>query len=230
MSGYLERAIEQLKQFEGSVPWMYLDTAGKVTVGVGSMLPDARAAGRLRFLAGDRAATTEEIARDFARVSGLSKGKPAPFYRKTGGLRLTEETIDERLREVLEGFEGYLRSHIRDYDGLPDAAKMALLDMVYNLGPGRLFQEYPKLLAAVEARNWTGAAAASLRRGPGAARNAWTREQFLDAAKQIELQAEAALERTSPGWLPVLLAAITALLLVLRASGGTRRSGAGSPP
>ena len=53
MSGYLEQSIERLTQFEGSVPWMYLDTVGKVTVGVGSMLPDARAAGTLRFLIGE---------------------------------------------------------------------------------------------------------------------------------------------------------------------------------
>ena len=149
------------------------------------------------------------------------------FYRKTGGLRLTEETIHERLREVLEGFEGYLRSHLRGYDGLPDGVKIALLDMVYNLGPGRLFQEYPKLLAAVESRNWAAAAAASLRKGPSAARNAWTREQFLSAAKQIALQAEAALERNSPGWFPVLLASGAALILVLAAS---RRTGAGDGP
>jgi GH24 family phage-related lysozyme (muramidase) len=46
-----------LKQFEGCVPWMYRDTVGKVTVGVGLMLPDVRAAQALPFLAGERAAS-----------------------------------------------------------------------------------------------------------------------------------------------------------------------------
>ncbi len=94
--------------------------------------------------------------------------------------------------EVLEGFEGYLRDHVGGYDELPDGVKLALLDMVYNLGPGKLFQEYPKLLAAVAEGDWAKAAGACLRRGPGAARNVWTKEQFLGVAKQIAVQAEAA--------------------------------------
>ncbi len=222
--GYLEQAIERLKQFEGSVPWMYLDTVGKVTVGVGSMLPDARAAGSLPFLMVDRAATAEEIAKEFERVSAMAKGRAATFYRRSGGLILAEKAIDERLSEVLEGFEGYLRTHLGGYDGLPDGAKLALLDMVYNLGPGRFFQEYPKLLAAVAKGDWAKAAGACLRRGPGAARNVWTKEQFLAAAKRISVQAEAAMEESSSssesfwGWVPVLLGTGAALLAILAVS------------
>lgn len=142
------------------------------------MLPDARAAGSLPFLMVDRAATAEEIAKEFGRVSAMAKGRAATFYRRSGGLILAEKAIDERLSEVLEGFEGYLRTHLGGYDGLPDGAKLALLDMVYNLGPGRLFQEYPKLLAAVAKGDWAKAAGACLRRGPGAARNVWTKSSF----------------------------------------------------
>jgi len=46
-----------LKEFEGCVPWMYRDTVGKVTVGVGLMLPDAKTAQALPFLAGSEPAT-----------------------------------------------------------------------------------------------------------------------------------------------------------------------------
>lgn len=222
MSSYLDQAIERLKEFEGSVPWMYLDTIGKVTVGVGSMLPDSRAAGLIPFMVGERAATSEEIAAEFARVSALTKGKGAAFYRKKGGLRISEETIQGKLREVLEGFEGYLRSHIRGYEQLPDRAKLALLDMVYNLGPGKLFHEYPRLIAAVEKGDWAAAAAASLRRGPSAERNAWTKTQFQDAARQIAIDVEGAAKRISWGWVPVLVAAGAALLAVLGL--GRRRS------
>jgi len=38
---YLEQSLAKLKEFEGCVPWMYRDTVGKITVGVGLMLPDA---------------------------------------------------------------------------------------------------------------------------------------------------------------------------------------------
>ncbi len=229
MGSYLDEAIKRLKEFEGSVPWMYLDTVGRVTVGVGAMLPDARSASTLPFQAGDRVASLEEIAAEFGRVSGLTKGKAAGFYRKTGGLVLTQETIDGRLREVLEGFEGYLREHVRAYEGLPDAAKLALLDMVYNLGPGKLFREYPKLIAAVEQGDWGGAARASLRRGPSPARNSWTKEQFLAAAKRVAIQAEAAIERGAWKWVPVLVGAGAGLLAMWIAAGSLKpRAGAGA--
>ncbi|GAC1356949.1 MAG: hypothetical protein NVSMB3_03470 [Acidobacteriaceae bacterium] len=221
MVSYLQQAIERLKQFEGSVPWMYLDTVGKVTVGVGTMLPDAHAAATLPFLIGERAATEEEIAKEFARVSALGKGRASTFYRKAEGLRLAEKAIDERLGEVLEGFEGYLRTHIGGYEALPDGVKLALLDMVYNLGPGRLFQEYPKLLGAIARGDWAKAAAACLRRGPGPARNAWTKEQFRDAAKKISVQAEAAAKGLGWGWIPVLVGAGAALLALLAVTNGS---------
>ena len=67
---YLEQSLTKLKEFEGCVPWMYRDTAGKLTVGVGLMLPDARAAAALPYVIGTRAATPEEIAANPRSVTG----------------------------------------------------------------------------------------------------------------------------------------------------------------
>ena len=214
-STYLDESVRRLKQFEGSVEWMYLDTVGKVTVGVGLMLPNAQAAQALAFAAGERAATAEEIAAEFARVSGLKMGRAAKFYAKSGGLRLAAETIEQKLRDTLTGFEGYLRKHIRGYETLPDAAKIALLDMVYNLGPGKLFSEYPRLIAAVEAGDWKTAAAHSLRRGPATGRNDWTRQQFLAAAKQVQVDLEAATGSPVFAWIMGACAAFTFTVLAL---------------
>ena len=225
MSGYLDEAVSRLKEFEGSVPWMYLDTVGRVTVGVGSMLPDARMAGLLPFQVNERAATAEEISAEFARVSGMAKGRPAEFYRKRGGPRLGEDTIDTKLCEALEGSEGYLRAHLRGYDDVPVSGKLALLDMIYNLGPGRLFHEFPKFLDAIERRDWSEAAKFSVRRGPSAARNRWTRSQLLAAAGEIAVQAEAAIERLTWGWIPVLACAGAALWAVFAISPDVRERG-----
>jgi GH24 family phage-related lysozyme (muramidase) len=49
MPDTLTETLAALERFEGSIPWMYNDTAGKVTVGVGLMLPDAVAAAHLPF-------------------------------------------------------------------------------------------------------------------------------------------------------------------------------------
>jgi GH24 family phage-related lysozyme (muramidase) len=196
VANYLEQSLAKLKEFEGCVPWMYRDTVGKVTVGVGLMLPTASAAESLPFLLDGRAAATTEIAAEFARIDGMTIGRLPAFYRTATSLELSQETIDAKLSAVLQGFEADLRTQISNYDGLPDGVKMALLDMVYNLGPTGLFKGFPHLMAAVESGSWAQAAACCMRRGPSAERNAWTREQFLSAVvTTIKAEAEGWLTR-----------------------------------
>jgi GH24 family phage-related lysozyme (muramidase) len=185
MATYLEQSMAHLMVFEGSVPWMYLDTVGKVTVGVGLMLPDAAAACALPFLVDETPATEDEISDDFARVATMLPGKVPGIYRVPGGLELSAETIQDKLMTVLQGFDDDLRSYFAAYDAMPDPAKLALLDMIYNLGPAGLFDGYRALMKAVKAGQWTVAAAECRRHGPSAARNAWTRNEFLAAASQV---------------------------------------------
>jgi len=160
---------------------MYRDTVGKVTVGVGLMLPDAKAAQALPFIVGTRSATPEEIAAEYARVDAMPIGRASAFYKTPTSLLLTQQTIDAKLTSVLAGFEADLRAQFPHYDTLPDGVKMALLDMIYNLGPAGLFKGFPHLVAAIQTGAWTQAAEHCIRRGPGPARNDWTREQFLSA-------------------------------------------------
>jgi GH24 family phage-related lysozyme (muramidase) len=191
---YLEQSLTKLKEFEGCVPWMYRDTVGKVTVGVGLMLPDAKAAQALPFFLGARPATPEEIAAEYSRVDAMTLGRASSFYKIPTSLELTQQTIDAKLSSVLQGFEADLRTEFQHYDSLPDGIKMALLDMIYNLGPAGLFKGFPHLIAAVQTGSWAQAAEHCMRRGPGAARNNWTRQQFLSTVVgTIKAEAE--------GWL-----------------------------
>ena len=217
MATYLEQSLAKIKEFEGAIPWMYLDTVGKVTVGVGLMLTNEAAANALPFEVNGEPATAEVISSEFSRVSAMKKGLVAKSYSSKQGVTLSEETIDAKLRDTLEGFEGYLRSHLDGYDALPDAAKLALLDMVYNLGPGRLFAEYSHLIAAIERGDWKSAAQASMRRGPSAARNEWVKEQFLAAAARVDLKAEA--ESPSGSVLVGLICGLAAVVAAVILSG-----------
>ena len=106
MATYLEQSLAKLKEFEGCVPWMYRDTVGKVTVGVGLMLPDAKAAEALPFVIGTRAATPEEIAAEYARVDAMAMGRASAFYKTPTSLELTQQTIDAKLSSVLAGIRG----------------------------------------------------------------------------------------------------------------------------
>lgn len=192
---YLEQSLEKLKEFEGCVPWMYRDTVGKVTVGVGLMLPDAQAAQALPFLLNNRPATPEEIAAEYARVDAMTLGKAAAFYKIPASLELSQQTIDARLLSVLQAFEADLRAEFPRYDVFPDAIKMALLDMIYNLGPAGLFHGFPHLVDAVQSGNWSLAADHCTRRGPAPARNDWTKQQFLSVVGAMKAEAETWLTR-----------------------------------
>jgi GH24 family phage-related lysozyme (muramidase) len=195
---YLEQSLAKLKEFEGCVSWMYRDTVGKVTVGVGLMLPDAKAAQALPFVLGARPATPDEIATEYARVDAMPMGRASAFYKTPASVELTQQTIDAKLSAVLAGFEADLRAEFAHYDTLPDGVKMALLDMIYNLGPAGLFKGFPHLVVAVQTGAWAQAAERCMRRGPSAARNAWTREQFLSAVVgTIKAEAEGWLIRMS---------------------------------
>jgi len=202
MPAYFDQSLTQLKSFEGCVPWMYRDSVGKATVGVGLMLPDAAAACALPFQTADGgAATAEQIGAEYARVEALAMGKLPSFYRAAGSLELPETTIDEKLSAVLTSFEATLRAKLTGYDALPDGVKMALLDMAYNLGPTGLLEGYPRMIHAVETGAWALAASECARGGINAARNAWTRQQMMSAVVGA-IQAEAeAVEKEAEGWL-----------------------------
>src|SRR5258707_7494624 len=126
----------------------------------------------------------------------MAMGRDSDFYKTPTSLVLTQQTIDATLSSVLAGFEAALRGQFPHYAALPDGIKMALLDMIYNLGPAGLFKGFPHLVAAIQTGAWKQAAEHCIRRGPSAARNAWTREQFLSAVVgTIKAEAEGWLRR-----------------------------------
>ncbi|MEI9977752.1 MAG: hypothetical protein WDN23_01905 [Edaphobacter sp.] len=185
---YLEQSLEKLKEFEGCVPWMYRDTAGKVTVGVGLRASPAIPAEQ----------SPRHPRRDRSRIRSRRRydhGKAAAFYKIPTSLELTQQTIDARLLAVLQGFEADLRAEFPTYDTFPDAIKLALLDMIYNLGATGLFHGFPHLVAAVKSGNWAQAADHCSRRGPAPTRNIWTKQQFLSVIGAIEAEAETLLTR-----------------------------------
>lgn len=173
---YLADSLAKIEQFEGRIPWLYLDSVGKVTCGVGFMLPDVAAAVVLPFQNGLVPATAAEITSEFCRVSVMKEGMAASVYR--GPLSLTTGFIDGKLMETVQTLDRGLRMRLLGYDALPDSWKLALLDMSFNLGLPGLFTKFPHFIQAIKDRNWQAAMAHCNRRGPSLQRNSWTRECF----------------------------------------------------
>lgn len=180
---YLDDSLARLEIFEGTVPWMYLDTRGFVTVGVGELLANAAKAETLAFVDPDGEPSTQgAILDEFNRVSALLPAKVAAFYRSPTSPVLPHSAIDTLLMNHLNFFDGQLAGRFPNYADFPDPAKLGLLDMIYNLGQVGLFQHFPHFMAAVDKQDWLNAAANCHRVGPSQERNDWTHQQFVAAA------------------------------------------------
>ena len=184
--------------FEGSIPHMYLDTRGYVTVGIGKMLPTPSAAQLIRFVrrGTQDLANVLEIQDAFLKVRGSIAGRPAASYRNLTDLDLAPGEADRLLNAELEKAEDRCRNLFGGWDKFPLPAQLALLDMVYNMGEGRaltaadrqagrrehgLFQ-FHKLRESVAKEDWAAASRDCHRVGIQKSRDTWTRDKFLEAA------------------------------------------------
>lgn len=179
----LEKIRTLIKQHEGSIPHMYLDTRGNVTVGVGLLLSAVEDAQQLPFVRRDTQApaSAEEIEADFNNIMSQKEGQLAQSYRQYTQLELTQEAIDELLDQRITEFQSGLQGAYQGFDGYPDTAKEALLDMTFNLGLSGLVNKFPKLRQAAEAGNWQICAQECKRRGISDERNQVTRTLFEQA-------------------------------------------------
>lgn len=139
---------------------MYLCTGNRVTVGIGHMIPSPEEAQKLKF--GEAAPSA--IAEEWRRVAAMGPGRMAMFYRRSGSPSMHDSEILRLFWSDIEAFRTNLKTIVKDYDTLPNSVQLALLDMIYTLGPGE-FSNYKRMLSAIKIRNWKNAAAECARGG-----------------------------------------------------------------
>lgn len=172
-------------EFEGTVKHMYLDSFGKITVGVGTMLASVAEAQELGFVvrATGVDATEEQIAADYAKVGGQVKNRIASSYKSD--LDLPQEQIDRVLKIRAERSAQQLAARYRGWDKYPVEVKRALIDMRYNMNNN--MDKFVNFQAAIEkaaqtnvGQDWKDAADESERRAPVSdVRNDWTSAMIL---------------------------------------------------
>lgn len=192
MSNYIDKAVEVITGFEGRVHWMYLDTVGVVTVGVGQALPTATSALAYPFQRPNAEfASREEILAEYESVKAMPRGKVAKAYRRSTSLLLADDAIDKILRNSIQvGVIDELRILFASFDSFPDPAKLALIDMAFNLGITKLRRGYPNFCGLVKQQLWQAASSRCHRIGPSDERNAWTANQLLLAGKEEDAVTE----------------------------------------
>jgi len=172
---YISRYLPICKQWEGCVPWFYLDTRGNVTVWVGFLVESALIAQSLTMYlpGGMTLATAQDKAQAWETVSAMQLGRLPASYEYSGAPIMLPSDGDALLMSKLDTLDAGLTEGIPGFENLPDAWKMALTDMAYNLGLHGLLGGYPKMLRAVQVGNGPLAAAECHRNGINDERNQW---------------------------------------------------------
>jgi GH24 family phage-related lysozyme (muramidase) len=191
--------IERLKGFEGYADHLYLDTEGKITVGVGLMYGSAEAlvASHITFRhkVSGKIASATEVKEEYRRVSKLAKSRSVSFYRNHGLLSADGADLQGRLvRRLAVAFtdamyfyntgkpvSGVKFEHFTD---LPTNVQLALMDMAFNLGRSKLCK-FQNLRAFLKQGDWQNAAKESHRRGIQSSRNEAIYQWIANQPKDI---------------------------------------------
>jgi GH24 family phage-related lysozyme (muramidase) len=181
------------REFEGDIPWLYLDTVGDVAIGIGHMIPDANAMSVVPLAAADgTSASDSEKRAAYLKVKAAQDkvGQAASVFQSLSPLRLAkggdqalfQGNFDELFAEAQKLFQNVAGG----FAAWPKEAQLATFDMAYNLGPDRLYKLFPTFREkGLAKRDYLECARQCTRGEIGQARNDWTKSQFEKAAKAV---------------------------------------------
>jgi GH24 family phage-related lysozyme (muramidase) len=177
----------KLENYEGRVENMYLDTRGNVTVGVGHLLSTADDAKQLAFKVAKTqlAATEKQIIDEFNTIKALPYGKKyiASWYKRSATLQLPDSAMDEITNQHISSFEGELKRiyGATEFSAYPKNVKLALFDMIFNLGMTSLKNTFLNFNKHIKANDYAKAAMECSRTGIQDERNVYVRNLLRTA-------------------------------------------------
>lgn len=179
----------RLEKYEGKVSHMYLDSNGYVTVGVGHLLSSVAEAQKLAFKTGkSMPASATDIKSDYESVKKQASNRLSSFYKNHTKLFLPDTEIDKLTNQHIDSFEKELKLIYSGFDTLPAEVKLALLDLIFNVGMTKLKNNWPTFNAAIKAKDWQKAADNSSRTSPiSAERNNYVKDLLEKAARAAKV-------------------------------------------
>ena len=180
------RLRSKLDDYEGTIAHMYLDSKGYVTVGIGHLITSVAEAQKLVFIVANtsKKASATEIRTDYDNVKKQTMNLLATAYKKHTTLKLTQLEIDKLTNNHIDTFYKELKRIYLSFDTYPAEVRMALYDMIFNLGMTNLKNSWPTFNKHIKALEWQKAANNSKRKAPiSAARNKYVKDQLEKAAK-----------------------------------------------
>lgn len=187
-------------QWEGYLPYMYLDALGYVTTGMGNLIDPIGAALVLPWgqnSDGSNPASQAQIAAAWNAVDSL---RTAPKGQKQGGpaatggqrfggyttLRLSKQAITDLVTSKLAQNEASVKPYYPSWDNWPADAQFAVMSMAWAMGTGfanpKSKAAFPQFDAAMNAGQFATASPLSHMRGVGIdKRNAANAAMLLNA-------------------------------------------------
>ncbi|MGF1724094.1 hypothetical protein [Photobacterium nomapromontoriensis] len=161
------KLIKKLEEYEGRYNHMYLDSNGYVTIGVGHLIKNIESAINLNFKRiSNEHAKRDEIKSDFDTLKKQSKGYKASYYKRFVKLTLSEADIDFLTNKHIITFEGELKRLFPEFKIYPTEVRLALFDIIFNVGMTDLNTKWPKFKKAIKDNDWATAAKESNRKSP----------------------------------------------------------------
>lgn len=181
-------------EHEGRLDWLYLDTRGLVTTGIGFLMDDGtgtapEACLSLGWTDQGRPATRAQIASAWRVVKARTDLAPRGgfAFRDVTSLRLPGQVIDALLRAKTLEFWSVLAAQLVNLETWPADAQLALLDMAWQLGPRFLGSKWPNFTAAAHASDFARCSEHCSVRQASAGRNGDRIRWFRNAAQVVEL-------------------------------------------
>ncbi len=152
---------------EGRKSYLYLDSEGYPTVGIGNYLPTVAAAQALKSWAhvDGRPATSDEIAAMYRSISAQPVGYRAEHYAGLSDLRISDEEIDSLWDRTFASFEAGLVRVFPAFESFSEGQQLGLFDLIYQAGEGGIKHGFPSMCRAINATppDWQRAAKESHR-------------------------------------------------------------------
>jgi len=186
---------KNLEKYEGRFEHLYLDTKGRVTVGVGHLVPNRHSMGALVFykIKNNKAITMTTLQEKLAEYDAIVK---LPWGQRYGAASFKPNTslvmqavhINQLLDRHIDSFHKELNNIYKksngypaDFDSFHSNVQLALFDMIFNLGASKIAKDFPSFDAAIKKGDWKRAAPETNRPDVSTARNQYVKQLLLSA-------------------------------------------------
>jgi len=182
----------KLTQYEGKFNHLYLDTKGKVTTGVGHLIPNKIAIASVALYKVKnnlpfQLASLHEKQTEYDKIAKLPWGQRygAASFKKHTTLVMKDADINLILDKHIDSFYKELsnifnkaKGYPENFDQLHKNVQQALFDMIFNLGATKIVNTFPSFNAALKNSDWKKAATESNRPDVSPARNQYVKQLF----------------------------------------------------